>query len=213
MEFVTIPFGFEALSASQQAAIVPICIKRKDREGSEIAWGWFQAVEAVQDPLRNLARSWLEDVWRVSELAEATVHTLWYKHRDRLGLWPARRVLVQAKWTARDLEAGSWQRRRGMLIALDGLREFAQAKLLADRARYDELYETDLHFKAISEELEESGHEDVSVMLKLVRDGCTWQEIGEQMGKSPDAARMHFGRWMERFFPGRGKAVKQKASL
>lgn len=60
---------------------------------------------------------------------------------------------------------------------------------------------------------EEAGHEDVSVMLKLVRDGCTWQEIGEKLGKSPDAARMHFGRWMERFFPGRGKAVKQKASL
>ena len=73
---------------------------------------------------------------------------------------------------------------------------------MVDRSQYDELYATDLHFKAVSEELEDAGHEDISEMLKLVRDGCTWQEIGEQLGKSPAAARMHFGRWMERFFPG-----------
>lgn len=213
MQFVTIPFGFEKLSASEQSAVVPISIRRTDREGSEIVWGWFEAVAVVQNPLRDLARFRLEDIWRVSELAEAAVHALWYKHRDQLGLWPARRVLGQAKWMARDLEAGGWQQRRGFLVALDGLGDFSKAKLLVDRSQYDERYATDLHFKAISEELEDGGHEDVSKMLKLVRDGCTWQEIGDEFGKSPAAARMHFGRWMGRFFPGISKAVKRKAAL
>ena len=107
MQYVTIAFDFENLSGDERAAVVPICIERADRDGSEIAWGWFEAVEVAQEPLRRLARSWLEDVWRVSELAEATVHTLWYRHRFDLGIRPASRVLAQAKWYARDLQAGT----------------------------------------------------------------------------------------------------------
>ena len=85
MQYVTIPFDFENLSPDVQASTIPICIERCDREGKDIAWGWFEAVATVQEPLRRLAKSVLEDVWRVSELAEASVHTLWYAHRANLG--------------------------------------------------------------------------------------------------------------------------------
>jgi hypothetical protein len=201
MHYVTIPFGFEEFPADQQASVVPICIERTDRDGHDIAWGWFEAVDAVQEPLRRLARSWLEDVWRVSELAEASVHTLWYRHRSNLGFRPASRVLAQAKWHARDLQAGTWQRRRGVVVGLNGLDELLRSRALTDPKEYERVYEKEMYFKALGEQLEEAGQVDVSQMLKLVRDGRTWPEIGEQLGKDPDAARMKFRRWINRFLP------------
>ena len=199
--FVTIPLGFERFSEAEKALVVPICIERSDREGSEIAWGWFQAVEEAQDPLRRLARTWLEDVWRVSELAEASVHTLWYRHRSDLGRSPAGRVLAQAKWYARDLQAGSWQRRRGVVEGLSGLDEMVRSRVLTDPARYEDLYQREMYFKSLGDQLENAGQMDVREMLKYVRDGLSWAEIGEQLGRDPDAARMKFRRWINRFLP------------
>lgn len=92
MKVVTIPFNYEQLPPSEQAKIVPICIKATDDEGNLIDWGWFEAVARVQDELRALAKAWLEDVWRVSEIAEAAVHRLWNKHRHNLGRRPSTRV-------------------------------------------------------------------------------------------------------------------------
>ena len=199
--FVTIPLGFDDLSEAQKASIVPICIERSDRNGCEIAWGWFQAVEEAQDPLRGLARSWLSDVWRVSELAEASVHTLWYRHRFDLGRRPASRVLAQAKWYAKDLQAGSWQHRRGVVEGLGGLDEMLRSRVLTDPTQHEDLYQRELYFKSLGDQLEDAGQMDVSQMLKYVRDGLSWGEIGEQLGKDPDAARMKFRRWIKRFLP------------
>ena len=102
MHVVTIPFDYENLSAAEQAGIVPICIKATDDEGNLIAWGWFEAVAVVQNNLRLLARSCLDDVWRVSEITEAAVHRLWRLHGNSLGRHPSRRVYAAAKWEARD---------------------------------------------------------------------------------------------------------------
>lgn len=202
MQYVTIPLEFESLPGEAKASIVPICIERADRDGQEIAWGWFEAVEIVQEPLRRLARSWLEDVWRVSELAEASVHTLWYKHRTELGRRPESRVLAQAKWHARDLQAGTWQQRRGVVVGLEGLDELYRSRVLTDPARYEDLYERNMYFKALGDKFRDAGQADVGEMLKFIRNGCSWAEIGEQLGKDPDAARMKFRRWMSRFLPG-----------
>ena len=199
--FVTIPLGFERLSEAEKALVVPICIERSDKEGCDIAWGWFQAVEEAQDPLRRLARTWLEDIWRVSELAEASVHSLWYRHRSDLGRSPAGRVLAQAKWLARDLQAGSWQRRRGVVEGLSGLDEMVRSRVLTDPARYEDLYQREMYFQSLSDQLEDAGQADVREMLKYVRDGLSWAEIGEQLGRNPDAARMKFRRWINRFLP------------
>jgi hypothetical protein len=210
MQYVTIPFDFEQLSPDQKTSVVPICIQRTDRDGSDIAWGWFEAVEAVQEPLRRLARIWLEDVWRVSELAEASVHTLWYKHRFELGMRPSSRILAQAKWQARDLQAGTWQSRRGVIVGLEGLDDLVRSRVLTDPSRYEQLYEHEMYFKALGEQLEDAGQMDVSQMLKFIRHGCSWAEIGQQLGKDPDAARMKFRRWINRFLPGPVKSSIRK---
>ena len=85
MEVVIIPFEYENLSPAEQTAIIPICIKSTDEAGNPIDPGWFEAVARVQDPLRTLAKFWLDDVWRVSEITEAAVHALWSRHGRRLG--------------------------------------------------------------------------------------------------------------------------------
>ena len=198
MHVVTIPFDYEELSPAQQATIVPICIKSTDAEGAAIDWGWFEATARVQDPLRALARSWLKDVWRVSEITEAAVHLLWKKHRHRLGLSPSKRVFAAAKWEAQDRRAGTWQSRRRILLGLDDLEAVVRERLLADSENYGRVYENELYFKQLAERLEAEGLEDVSEMLKLMRDGCTWDEIGQKMRTKPDAARIRFHRWINR---------------
>lgn len=200
MQVVTIPFNYEELSPSEQAGIVPICIRSADDEGNPIDWGWFEATARVQDPLRTLARSWLHDVWRVSEITEAAVQSLWRKHGHSLGRSPSRRVYVAARWQAQDKKFETWQSRRGVLLALDDLEQVVRQRVLIDPADYGRVYEDDLYFKELSARLESEGLEHVSQTLKLLRDGCTWDEIGREVGKSPDAARMGFRRWITRLF-------------
>jgi hypothetical protein len=200
MQIVTIPFDYEELSPSEQAGIIPICIRSADDEGNPIAWGWFEAVARVQDPLRALARSWLQDVWRVSEITEAAVLSLWRKHGPDLGRSPSRRVYVAARWQAQDKKFETWQSRRRVLLALDDLEEIVRQRVLIDPANYGRVYEDDLYFKELSARLESEGLEHVSHTLKLLRDGCTWDEIGKDVGKTPDAARMTFRRWITRLF-------------
>jgi len=198
MQVVTIPFDFPELSPAQQAAIVPICINSTDEEGAAIDWGWFEATARIQDPLRALARSWLDDVWRVSEITEAAVHSLWKKHRHRLGRCPSKRVFAAAKWEAKDRRAGTWQSRRRVLLGLDDLEAVIRDRVLADPQNYGRVYDNELYFKELGERLDAEGHGEVSEILKLIRDGCTWDEVGTKMRKQPDAARMHFHRWINK---------------
>ena len=44
--------------------------------------------------------------------------------------------------------------------------------------------------------------DDVIQTLKLVRDGCTWDEIGQQVGKQPATARIRFRRWINSLSSG-----------
>lgn len=140
-------FNYEELSPSEQGAIVPICVKSTAEQGNLIDWGWFEAAACVQDQLRALARSMLDDVWRASEITEAAVHNLWSKHGHNLGLQPSRQIFVAAKWEARDRKAGTWQNRRKVLRAFDDLEDVVRNKLLADPANYSQLYENDLYFE------------------------------------------------------------------
>jgi DNA-directed RNA polymerase specialized sigma24 family protein len=136
MPVVTIPFDYEQLPEPKN--VVPICIEDTDRRGRKIAWGWFTAVVPIADRLRGLARRRLNDEWRVSELAETTVHEIWYKHLDDLGLWPSARIWRHAKWKAEDLRLGGWRARRGIDLplpeddrALASLFQIADPKALA----------------------------------------------------------------------------------
>jgi hypothetical protein len=201
MQFVTLPFEYEELPAQRQAAIIPICIRRTDREGMPIAWGWFDAAARVQQRLRSLARYVLEDECQVSELAESALHSLWYKHGSNLGRSPGRRVYTQARWQAQDLKAGGRNTRRGVLVALDDVDQAVREKLMADPADYSQMYQRKLDLDAVIERLVNEGCEDASRILDLLLDGCTWQEVGDRLGKNADAARVQFRRSTARVLP------------
>jgi hypothetical protein len=199
MGLVTIPFNYEELAPSDQAAIVPICIRKADADGRAVAWGWFEAVESVQDGLRTLARCVLEDIWRVSELAEQAVHGLWRDHGYDLGCLPGSRVYKRARWLARDLKAGTWQGRRQILKTLADVDQVVRERILVDPTDYARMYQRNLDFDALSDDLASAGLSDVSQMLDLLRDGCTWDEVGQRLGKKSDAVRIKFRRTMARF--------------
>jgi hypothetical protein len=193
MGFVIIPFDYDALPASAQAATVPICIARNDDAGRPIAWEWFEAVARIPERLHKLAQYYLGDVWRASEVSEGALHKIWRLHGRDFGERPECRVYAQAVWYARDLQAGSWRERRGIVTTIDALEEVVRERILVDRKDYDAI-QHNLDFAVLSKRLIDEGLEDVSVMLDLLRDGCTWQEVGERLGKSGDAARMMFHR-------------------
>jgi hypothetical protein len=181
MEFITIPFNYQELSASARNAIVPICIRRTDRDGQTIAWGWFEAVEAVQERLRALARYRLEDEWRVSELAEVSVHKLWQRHRDQFGLRPGRRVYAQARWEAEDLRAGGWRARRGFDLALDELRI-----AVCDQGNIDADFERRQFVDALRHQLLSRGQTEVCEMMDMILHECSWDQIAQQLDGHTD---------------------------
>ena len=96
MHFVTIPFDYEELPEPARAAVIPICIARNDQVGTPIAWGWFEAVARIPDRMLALARRYLCDPWRASELSEEAVHKVWDLHGDNFGRHLAQRQQVDA---------------------------------------------------------------------------------------------------------------------
>lgn len=175
MPVVTIPFDYQDLD--NRDAVVPICINDTDRHGKAIAWGWFAAVVPVADRLRNLARRRLDDVWRVSELAESSVHDLWYAHGEDFGVFPHLRVYHHARWKAEDLRYGHWRVRKGREVPLGELES-----LLRDPREYGADYENKQVVDRLRQELLNSGRPDVADMMDMVLHGCGWDEVARHFG-------------------------------
>jgi hypothetical protein len=194
MKFVTIPFDYDEKSAAIQAAIVPICVARNDLEGKPIAWEWFEALSRIPERMISLARRYLDDVWRASELSEGALHKIWRLHGHDFGRNPERRLYAQALWHARDLQAGTWRERRGVVRALEGLEHSLRERALTDWRESHQVYQGWLDFNILGRRLADEGLHDVSAMLDLLLDGCTWDEVGKRLGRSGDAARMKFHR-------------------
>lgn len=202
MQLVTIPFDFNELPEAAQAAVIPICIARNDQEGRPIAWEWFEAIARIPDRMLSLARRYLSDPWRASELAEGALHQVWRRHGSDFGRRPEGRLYAQAAWHAKDLQAGSWQERRGIVTRLDDLENVIRNRILVDPANYVQRYHGHLDYDALSSRLDQEGLEDVRQMLDLLRDGATWDEIGERLGRRSDAVRMRFHRRTARIVLG-----------
>jgi hypothetical protein len=196
MDIVVIPFNFEKLSPAEQVKVVPICVTRKDRHGNNIAWGWFEAVSKIQAPLKSLAHRFLYDVWRTSEIADLAVQSVWDSHGEDFGRRPERRIYVQAKWCAQDLQAGTQRERRGKTVALDDLDESIRKKALVDPAEYDARYVAGIQLSELSRRLEELGRGDVKIMLDHLRSGCNWDEVGALTGQTANTAQRRFWRWI-----------------
>lgn len=208
MAVVTIPFDYEQLDDPN--AVVPICIEDTDREGRRIAWGWFTAVVPIASRLRNLARRRLEDEWRVSELTESTVHEVWYKHLDNLGLWPSARIWHHAKWKAEDLRAGGWRVRQGVdrplpedEAALASLVRLADPRALArliPQRQWDFANELERRqfFAALVQKMRLRGDIQAGEMLDMLCHGMDRAEINAHFRKKPNTLTQNLHRAIRR---------------
>jgi hypothetical protein len=192
---VIIPFGYD----SDRDRVIPICLPTTDDSDRPIAWGWFEAVARVQNPLRHLASTILRDEWRVSELTETALKTVWREHGENYGVSPSSRVYKQAQWSALDLQVGGSERdRRGLNVALEDLDEAIRDRVLVDPCDYGLRYGQEMDLAKVGALLRSKGLHDVEEMLRHARDGCTWKEIGSRMNCDPDVAQRRFRRWLQR---------------
>ena len=208
MGLVTIPFDYEQLDDPN--SVVPICIQDTDREGRKIAWGWFTAIVPIANRLRGLARRRLEDEWRVSELTESSVHDVWYRHLDNLGLWPSARIWHHAKWKAEDLRTGGWRVRQGVDMplpeddnALASLIRFADPKALARLFPHREWdFATELErrefFDTLVRKMKLRGDIQASEMLDMLRHGMDRGEVNAYFRKKPNTLTQNLHRAIKR---------------
>src|SRR3954451_11979840 len=131
---VNIPFDYDP---DRDRTILPICLPARDDEGKAIAWGWFEAVARIENPLRNLTRRTLGDERYVSELTETALKIVVKNHGENYGRSPSARIYRQAEWSARNLKVGGNERdRRGLNVALEDLHEALLGTLLQNSCNY-----------------------------------------------------------------------------
>jgi DNA-directed RNA polymerase specialized sigma24 family protein len=208
MSVVTIPFDYDKLK--DPSSVVPICIEDTDREGRRIAWGWFTAVVPIANRLRHLARQRLDDVWRVSELAESTVHAVWYKYGDNLGLWPTSRLWHHAKWNVEDLRVGGWRARQSVEeplpedeTALDAIIQRADRAALSalmpgGRWDFEKEIERRQFFDALVKKMKMRGDIQAGEMVELLCHGMDREEISALFDKRPNTLAQNLHRSIRR---------------
>lgn len=208
MAVVTIPFDYEELDDPN--SVVPICIEDTDREGRKIAWGWFTAVVPVAGRLRGLAQRRLDDEWRVSELAETTVHDIWYRHLNDFGLWPSARIWRHAKWKAEDLRVGGWRARQGIdkplpddEQALSSLVRYADPKALARLVPgrdwdFSSEIERAEFFAELVRRMKLRGDIQAGEMLDMLAHGMERAEVNAYFQKKPNTLTQNLHRAIRR---------------
>ena len=216
MAIVTIPFDYEQLADPN--SVVPICIEDTDREGRTIAWGWFTAIVPIANRLRGLARRRLDDEWRVSELAESTVHDVWYKHLNDLGFWPSARLWRHARWKAEDLRVGGRRSRRGLEaplpdddVALCSLVRLADPKALArlvPERGWDFADEVERRefFEALVRKMKFRGDVQAGEMLDMLCHGMDRAEVNAYFRKKPNTLTQSLHRAIRRGLKDLGMA-------
>lgn len=145
--------------------VVPIFIRCRDDYGNRVHYEWLEAVEPVAEALRFLARKFLQDEWRVSEIAEYVVHMLSRRYGECLGDSPGNQIFVNAKWRAKDLEVGGKRARAFRDVELNEWK-VQQIPDPTDLARNVE--NQDLAAR-LEELLMESNRWDQDQLLKMIR--------------------------------------------
>jgi hypothetical protein len=203
---VVIPQNYEELSRSQREQVIPICISALDRHGRPIPSEWFwSGVAPVREQLVSMAHRTLGDPWCVSELAEATVHRLWERHRTVVRPYPARLVLKKAMWIAEELKNGGWRKMRypNLYLALDSLDQKVRDHTLADPKEYAELFEQQIMLDSFEQRLEHEGRTEIRAVYQLIRRGYTWQEVAEHVGaRNAECVKRRFYRWIKKAATG-----------
>jgi hypothetical protein len=204
MGVVVIPFGYETLPPSSQAGIIPICIETVDRYGNEIAPVWFEdGVAPLHERIVRIAQFRLGDAWLASELAQTSLHKLWYSHGSNAGDCPSAQVWSQILWDVRDFEfGGDWRIRRCRLVlrTLEELdRQLSAGTVYRQKSADD--YERRLLLQYIEVSLAENGLEEIARIYRLVLLGNTWAEIADGLGYgTAESLKKKFHRAIRRIF-------------
>jgi len=192
MDVIIVPFDYKEES---KFSVIPICIGDIDSDGNPIHREWVEhGVVPVADPLRKIAQRLLNDVWRVSELTERTVHSLSRRHGANLGDDPSLRVLKQAHWYAEDLRVGGRRARRKTEVELfsESLETLEDQFDLVSR-----LVATDT-LDRLMEELDRQGMHDIREMVPMMLRECDAREFVSKFGKSRNTLSQRFYRGMRR---------------
>jgi hypothetical protein len=175
MSVITIPFDSD--TGRYRRGLVPICISEIDGDGHRIAPRWIEAVVPIADYLRKLARERIGAIWRVSEVAELSVHAQWRKHRENFGNDPHRRIAAYAGWAAEDLRCGGARLRRGLDILLgDG------DKSIIDPLDYQARFENNLDMIQLRNGVKQMASNHAALILDMVVSGYKWDEIAAFLG-------------------------------
>jgi len=198
MRVVIIPFGYEELPQAQKDMVVPFAVPRHDEEGREIAWRWFEALAEAHRSILWLARHILEEQWRAPELAHLSVHGAWATHGYNFGSSPSGLLVRRAEWHARDLKYGDKRLRNGRNVSLEEVDKIIRARLERDPEDYSEAYQRRADLAALTDELTESGDEDIAAIIDLMQFGLSFPAMEDQLGLKGDTLRKRFARWRER---------------
>ena len=142
-EVVLIPRDYEE---GRSKGVIPICVALSDedgpvsdKQGRLLDPEWVVAVvEPICCQMVRVARYYLGDAWRVSELADRVIHGAWRRNGPECGEYPSQKILGTAVWIARSIRAGDDLRRKkpGLFLAIDMMESKVRDQLLIDPRNY-----------------------------------------------------------------------------
>jgi len=192
MPAVTIPFDYDQKT---HPYVVPICIDDTDAEGNLIYRGWIeQGVVPAADRLRIAAKVMLQDVWRVSEITEHAVHSIWANRGTNLGNAPDLTVVNSAYYHAATLADGGWRRARG--LELDIFTETID--FLQDGYDMVAYLETKDKLDRLIAQAEALGMEEAVAMVPMLLRGCHAEEYERKFGMKRNTLAQMFFRHMRK---------------
>jgi len=202
MGVVIIPSDYEQLPEARRRTTVPIYIQSRDRYGNAIDRAWFdRGVAPIYRELIELAGSTLGDRRMVSDIAEPSVHKLWYRHGSDVGEKPHGRVWRQALWEARDLAAGGWRERKGRVVSrtLEEMDRAIPAETL-DENDSAALYDRKILIESMKSTMRRQGATEMLRIHEMILTGYSWSEVGRCLGLSTEAVKHRFYRHAKRTF-------------
>jgi len=202
MGVVIIPSDYEQLPEARRRTTVPIYIQSRDRYGNAIDRAWFdRGVAPIYRELIELAGSTLGDRRMVSDIAEPSVHKLWYRHGSDVGEKPHGRVWRQALWEARDLAAGGWRERKGRVVSrtLEEMDRAIPAETL-DENDSAALYDRRILIESMKSTMRRQGATEMLRIHEMILTGYSWSEVGQCLGLSTEAVKRRFYRHAKRTF-------------
>jgi hypothetical protein len=201
MGVVIIPSDYEQLPEGRRRTIIPIYIESRDRYGNPIHPDWFdRGVVPIHQELVDLALNTLGDRRMVSDIAQPSVHQVWYRHGCNFGEKPHGRVWRRALEEARNMAAGGWRERKGRVINWT-LEQFdREISLNLNERDPAAVSERRLLLCSMRKTMRQQGAEDMIRVHDLLLAGLSWGEIGECVGKSADALKHQFHRHARRTF-------------